>query len=228
MIASLLSWIALSYRAPREAAARLLAIKPSVQDALLMILAGIVLVAAVGLAAELIAGRSLFAAMSEGFVMMQAELDVPGAEAGAAQGATAYAPPPLAEKLMGVGIGIAEGAVLALMSGVAAFGLGKIFGGKAGLAACLAVTGLSSIVRAPAEFLAMLAMVALPPESFALASAMGLGLALLLLYQFSAFVAEAHGFKSVGAVMGIAIGVILTATSIMMALSQGQAVSPPG
>jgi hypothetical protein len=217
MIASLLRWIALAYGAPRQAARNLLSNQPSTGDALLMILAGTVLIAAAGVLAELIAGRSLAAAMLEGMQKLQAELDVPGAEAGV----TAYAPPPLADKLVAVATAIAEGAVLTILTGAAAFGIGKLFRGKASLAECLAVTGLSSIVRAPAELLAMLALLLMPPESFAFGSSIGLGLALVLLYQFSAFVAEAHGFRSVGAVMGMTLGVSLTAMSIFMAMAAG-------
>lgn len=99
-------------------------------------------------------------------------------------------------------MGVLQLALLALMA-VGIDRIGRAFGGKGDFAGALAVIVWLQVVMFTLQFGQLLLYLLVPP----LADMLGIALFAVMFWMLSNFVAELHGFRSVGAVFG---GVIIT------------------
>jgi hypothetical protein len=115
---------------------------------------------------------------------------------------------------------------LAIMSAVVigTARVGRLFGGAGTVAGALALVVWLNVIMLLAQVLQIVALVILPPLAFFLAIAT----LLWLLWAFSSFVAELHGFSNLAAVLG---GVVVTTVIFFLALASLLAaigLAPPG
>jgi hypothetical protein len=115
---------------------------------------------------------------------------------------------------------------LAIMSAVVigTARVGRLFGGAGTVAGALALVVWLNVIMLLAQVLQIVALVILPPLAFFLAIAT----LLWLLWAFSSFVAELHGFTNLAAVLG---GVVVTTVIFFLALASLLAaigLAPPG
>ncbi|MFC2967368.1 Yip1 family protein [Acidimangrovimonas pyrenivorans] len=108
-------------------------------------------------------------------------------------------------------MGALQLALLALMA-VGIDRIGRAFGGEGDFAGALAVIVWLQVVMFALQFAQLLLYLLVPP----IADMLGIALFAVMFWLLSNFIAELHGFRSVGAVFG---GVVITLIGVVIFLS---------